>query len=135
MYDGVPGGGSVSVVTDGSAVGFVAGDEYGRAHVGRVGGGSHVSAVLAFGCVGSVAHGSRVGLVGARTVKAWLLLAWWAWVVVWACWVSMLVLGSLWRRIVCLARRVLRGFLAPGCGVRVAAVVCGWGRAAVTVFW
>ena len=33
---GVPGGGSVSVVADGSAVGLVAGDEYGKAHVGRV---------------------------------------------------------------------------------------------------
>lgn len=57
------GGGSVSVVTDGSAVGLVAGDEYGKAHVGRCQGGSHVSAVLADGCVGSVVYGSRVGLV------------------------------------------------------------------------
>ena len=60
---GVPGGGSVSVVTDGSAVGCVAGDEYGRAHVGRVEGGSHVSAVLAFGSVDIVSGGSRVDLV------------------------------------------------------------------------
>ena len=60
---GVPGGGSVSVVTDGSAVGLVAGDEYGRAHVGRVEGGSHVSAVLAGGSVDIVSGGSRVDLV------------------------------------------------------------------------
>ena len=60
---GVQGGGSVSVVTDGSAVGLVAGDEYGKAHVGRVEGGSHVSAVLAFGSVDSVSGGSRVDLV------------------------------------------------------------------------
>lgn len=60
---GVPGGGSVSVVTDGSAVGCVAGDEFGRAHVGRVEGGSHVSAVLADGCVDVVCGGSRVDLV------------------------------------------------------------------------
>lgn len=60
---GVPGGGSVSVVTDGSAVGFVAGDEYGKAHVGRVEGGSHVSAVLADGSVDIVSGGSRVDLV------------------------------------------------------------------------
>lgn len=60
---GVPGGGSVSVVTDGSAVGCVAGDEYGKAHVGRVDGGSHVSAVLAFGSVDSVSGGSRVDLI------------------------------------------------------------------------
>lgn len=60
---GVPGGGSVSVVTDGSVVGTVAGDEYGRAHVGRVEGGSHVSAVLAFGSVDSVSGGSRVDFV------------------------------------------------------------------------
>ena len=60
---GVPGGGSVSVVTDGSAVGCVAGDEYGRAHVGRVEGGSHVSAVLADGSVDIVSGGSRVDLV------------------------------------------------------------------------
>lgn len=33
---GVPGGGSVSIVSDGSVVGTVAGDEYGQAHVGRV---------------------------------------------------------------------------------------------------
>ena len=38
-------------------------------------------------------------------MKAWLLLAWWTWIVVWACWVSMLAWGSLWRRIVCLTRR------------------------------
>ena len=61
---GVPGGGSVSVVTDGSAVGCVAGDEYGRAHVGRVEGGSHVSAVLADGGVDVVCGGSRVDLIG-----------------------------------------------------------------------
>lgn len=68
---GVQGGGSVSVVTDGSAVGLVAGDEYGKAHVGRCQGGSHVSAVLADGCVDSVVHGSRVGLVeGAYGVPA-----------------------------------------------------------------
>lgn len=68
---GVPGGGSVSVVTDGSAVGCVAGDEYGRAHVGRVEGGSHVSAVLAFGSVDVVRGGSRVDLVeGAGGVPA-----------------------------------------------------------------
>ena len=60
---GVPGGGSVSVVTDGSAVGCVAGDEFGRAHVGRVEGGSHVSAVLADGSVDIVSGGSRVDLV------------------------------------------------------------------------
>ena len=60
---GVPGGGSVSVVTDGSAVGCVAGDEYGRAHVGRVEGGSHVSAVLADGSVDTVCGGSRVDLI------------------------------------------------------------------------
>ena len=60
---GVPGGGSVSVVTDGSVVGTVAGDEYGRAHVGRVEGGSHVSAVLADGSVDSVSGGSRVDFV------------------------------------------------------------------------
>ena len=60
---GVPGGGSVSVVTDGSAVGCVAGDEFGRAHVGRVEGGSHVSAVLADGSVDVVSGGSRVDLV------------------------------------------------------------------------
>ena len=68
---GVQGGGSVSVVTDGSAVGLVAGDEYGKAHVGRCQGGSHVSAVLADGCVDSVVHGSRVDLVeGAYGVPA-----------------------------------------------------------------
>ena len=68
---GVPGGGSVSVVTDGSAVGCVAGDEYGKAHVGRVEGGSHVSAVLAFGSVDIVSGGSRVDLVeGAGGVPA-----------------------------------------------------------------
>lgn len=68
---GVPGGGSVSVVTDGSAVGCVAGDEYGRAHVGRVEGGSHVSAVLADGSVDVVCGGSRVDLVeGAGGVPA-----------------------------------------------------------------
>lgn len=60
---GVPGGGTVSVVTDGSAVSLVAGDEYGKAHVGRVEGGSHVSAVLAFGSVDIVSGGSRVDLV------------------------------------------------------------------------
>lgn len=60
---GVPGGGSVSVVTDGSAVGCVAGDEYGKAHVGRVDGGSTVNAVLAFGSVDSVSGGSRVDFV------------------------------------------------------------------------
>ena len=60
---GVPGGGSVSVVTDGSAVGCVAGDEYGKAHVGRVEGGSHVSAVLADGSVDIVSGGSRVDLI------------------------------------------------------------------------
>ena len=64
MSPGVPGGGSVSVVADGSVVGAVAGDECGRAHVGRVVGGSLVSAVLAFGCVDLVSGGSRVGLVG-----------------------------------------------------------------------
>lgn len=60
---GVPGGGSVSIVSDGSVVGTVAGDEYGRAHVGRVEGGSHVSAVLAFGSVDIVSGGSRVDLI------------------------------------------------------------------------
>ena len=60
---GVPGGGSVSVVTDGSAVGCVAGGEYGKAHVGRVEGGSHVSAVLADGNVDIVSDGSRVDLI------------------------------------------------------------------------
>ena len=34
---GVPGGGSVSVVTDGSAVGCVAGDEYGKGSCGARG--------------------------------------------------------------------------------------------------
>ena len=63
LYDGVPGGGSVSIVSDGSVVGTVAGDEYGQAHVGRVEGGSHVSAVLAFGSVDSVSGGSRVDLI------------------------------------------------------------------------
>lgn len=53
----------MSVVADGSAVGLVAGDEYGKAHVGRVEGGSHVGAVLAFGSVDVVSGGSRVGLV------------------------------------------------------------------------
>ena len=68
---GVPGGGSVSVVTDGSAVGCVAGDEYGKAHVGRVEGGSHVSAVLADGSVDIVSGWSRVDLVeGAGGVPA-----------------------------------------------------------------
>lgn len=68
---GVPGGGSVSVVADGSAVGCVAGDEFGRAHVGRVEGGSHVSAVLADGSVDIVSGGSRVDLVeGAGGVPA-----------------------------------------------------------------
>lgn len=71
MSPGVPGGGSVSVVTDGSAVGCVAGDEYGRAHVGRVEGGSHVSAVLADGSVDIVSGGSRVDLIeGACGVPA-----------------------------------------------------------------
>lgn len=60
---GVPGGGSVSVVSDGSVVGTVAGDEYGQAHVGRVEGGSHVSAVLADGSVDTVCGGSRVDLI------------------------------------------------------------------------
>ena len=60
---GVPGGGSVSVVTDGSAVGCVAGDKYSKAHVGRVEGGSHVGAVLADGGVDAVSGGSRVDLV------------------------------------------------------------------------
>ena len=60
---GAPGGGSVSVVTDGSAVGLVAGDEYGKAHVGRVEGGSHVSAVLADGSVDTVSGWSRVDFV------------------------------------------------------------------------
>lgn len=60
---GVPGGGSVSIVSDGSVVGTVAGDEYGQAHVGRVEGGSHVSAVLADGSVDSVSGGSRVDFV------------------------------------------------------------------------
>lgn len=60
---GVSGGGSVSVVVDGSVVGLVAGDEYGKAHVGCVEGGSHVSAVLADGSVDVVSGGSRVGLV------------------------------------------------------------------------
>ena len=68
---GAPGGGSVSIVTDGSAVGCVAGDEYGRAHVGRVEGGSHVSAVLADGSVDTVCGGSRVDLIeGAYGVPA-----------------------------------------------------------------
>lgn len=92
MYDGVPGGGSVSVVTDGSAVGLVAGDEYGKAHVGRVEDGSHVSAVLAFGSVDMVSGGSRVDFVeGADGAVATVG-------VVdadsrWACWVSMLAWG------------------------------------------
>ena len=67
----MPGGGSVSVVTDGGAVGFVAGDEFGRAHVGRCQGGSHVSAVLTFVSVDIVSGGSRVDLVeGACGVPA-----------------------------------------------------------------
>lgn len=118
----MPGGGSVSVVRDGSAVGRVGGDECGKAYVGRVGGGSHVSVVLAFGGVDLVSGGSRVGLVeGAGGAVATVG------VVdvdsrVWACWVSMLAWGSLWGRIVCLTRRMLRGFLVPGCVVRVATV-------------
>lgn len=63
VLPGAPGGGSVSVVTDGSVVGTVAGDEYGRAHVGRVEGGSSVNAVLADGHVDSVSGGSRVEFV------------------------------------------------------------------------
>ena len=63
VFPGVPGGGSVSIVSDGSVVGTVAGDEYGQAHVGRVEGGSHVSAVLADGSVDSVSGGSRVDLI------------------------------------------------------------------------
>lgn len=63
LSPGVPGGGSVSVVTDGCVVGMVAGDEYGKAHVGRVEGGSHVSAVLADSNVDMVCGGSRVDLV------------------------------------------------------------------------
>ena len=60
---GVPGGGSVSIVSDGSVVGTVAGDEYGQAHVGRCQGGSSVNAVLADGNVDSVSGGSRVEFV------------------------------------------------------------------------
>ena len=60
---GVPGGGSVSIVSDGSVVGSVAGDEYGQAHVGRVEGGSSVNAVLADGSVDVVSGGSRVEFV------------------------------------------------------------------------
>ena len=63
LYDGVPGGGSVSIVSDGSVVGVIAGDEYGQAHVGRVEGGSSVNAVLADGHVDSVSGGSRVEFV------------------------------------------------------------------------
>ena len=61
---GVPGGGSVSVVSGGFVVGAVAGDEYGKAHVGCVEGGSRVGVVLADGSVDVVSGGSRVGLVG-----------------------------------------------------------------------
>ena len=53
----------MSVVADGGAVGCVAGDEYGKAHVGRVDGGSHVGAVLVFGSVDTVSGGSRVDLI------------------------------------------------------------------------
>ena len=56
--------GCVSVVADGSVVGLVAGDEYGKARVGRVEGGSHVCAVLADGSVDVVSGGSRVGVGG-----------------------------------------------------------------------
>lgn len=63
LSPGVPGGGSVSIVSDGSVVGSVAGDEYGQAHVGRVDGGSSVNAVLADGSVDVVAGGSRVEFV------------------------------------------------------------------------
>ena len=60
---GVPGGGSVSIVSDGSVVGVIAGDEYGQAHVGRCHGGSSVNAVLADGNVDTVSGGSRVEFV------------------------------------------------------------------------
>ena len=63
LSPGVPGGGSVSIVSDGSVVGSVAGDEYGQAHVGRCHGGSSVNAVLADGHVDSVSGGSRVEFV------------------------------------------------------------------------
>ena len=63
LSPGVPGGGSVSIVSDGSVVGAVAGDEYGQAHVGRVEGGSSVNAVLADGSVDVVSGGSRVEVV------------------------------------------------------------------------
>ena len=63
LSPGVPGGGSVSIVSDGSVVGAVAGDEYGQAHVGRVEGGSSVNAVLADGSVDVVSGGSRVEFV------------------------------------------------------------------------
>ena len=63
LSPGVPGGGSVSIVSDGSVVGMIAGDEYGQAHVGRVAGGSSVNAVLADGHVDSVSGGSRVEFV------------------------------------------------------------------------
>ena len=63
LSPGVPGGGSVSIVSDGSVVGVIAGDEYGQAHVGRVDGGSSVNAVLADGHVDSVSGGSRVEFV------------------------------------------------------------------------
>ena len=63
LSPGVPGGGSVSIVSDGSVVGVIAGDEYGQAHVGRVEGGSSVNAVLADGHVDSVSGGSRVEFV------------------------------------------------------------------------
>lgn len=63
LSPGVPGGGSVSIVSDGSVVGTVAGDEYGQAHVGRVDGGSSVNAVLGDGHVDSVSGGSRVEFV------------------------------------------------------------------------
>lgn len=63
LSPGVPGGGSVSIVSDGSVVGSVAGDEYGQAHVGRCHGGSSVNAVLADGNVDTVSGGSRVEFV------------------------------------------------------------------------
>jgi prepilin-type processing-associated H-X9-DG protein len=63
LSPGVPGGGSVSIVSDGSVVGVIAGDEYGQAHVGRCHGGSSVNAVLADGHVDSVSGGSRVEFV------------------------------------------------------------------------
>ena len=61
-------------------------------------GGLHVSAVLADGSVGIVSGGSRVDLVGARTVFR-LRLVWLTWIVVWVLLVAARGWGLLWMRI------------------------------------